>query len=149
MNGGGPKCNQFSRNVQLYSFYGAKHIVADHLAKLPVDLSERRVFLQITQGAKVDIRLFERQEGGSYKVTEWSNAKASRLFAEIDDAIIKNKGENCVGDAIKAMLAALGKGETAASLTEPVSAKNAFTPSIQKASEGPDDFIKGTVVILC
>lgn len=148
-DGGGPHCQLHSRNVQLYSFYGTKETVAHNLAHLPVELSERRVFLQITQGAKTNIRLFERQKDGSYAVTEWTEAKAPGLFAEIDNKIIQNQGKNCIGEAIKTLLHKYGRGKTVASVSANVSPQEAFTASVQGASEGPDDFIKGTVIIFC
>jgi len=148
-NGGGAHCGAHSRNVQLFSFYGTKDIVTHHVANLPVNLSERRIFLQITQGAKTDVRIFERQNDGGYTVTQWSNANASDLFAKIDKAIVHNKGENCVGEAVKNLLRPLGHGKSGVSLSAPVSPEEAFGPSIKDTAEGPEDFIRGTVIILC
>jgi hypothetical protein len=149
---GGPPCKLSSRDVELYGFYGSREIVAQRVANLPVSLSERRLFLQITQGgradgAKTDVKLFEKQKDGSFAITEWTKANAAGLSAEIDRAIIENKGKHCVGEAIKAVLAKkLGPGNAAASLAALASPKEAFTPSVQHAA---GDFVKSVVVLGC
>ena len=146
-NGGGVHCGKHSRNVLLFSYYGTKDMVAHNMSHLPVNLSERRVFLQITKAANTDIRLFELQPDGSFKITEWSKADASRLLCEIDSALIKNKGENCAGEAVKHLLPSSGK--PAGSLPATVSPEDAFVPAVQKASDKSDDFVNGIVIILC
>ena len=151
-DGGGPRCSQNSASVEVHSFYGSKEIVTEKVANLPVDLSERRVFLQITQsgrtdGAMIGVKLFEQQKDGSFAITEWTKAKAPGLFDEIDDAIIKNKGKNCVGEAMKAVLTKkLGTGKLVAPLAAPTSPKDAFGPSVQDAS---GDFIKTIIIFGC
>lgn len=145
-------CPLNSASVEVHSFYGSKETVAKKVSDLPENLSERRVFLQITQSGRTDgddtaVKLFEQQKDGSFTVTEWTKVKAPGLFDEVDDAIIKNKGKNCVGEATKAVLTKkLGPGKPAASLKAPVSPKDAFAPSVQDAS---GDFIKSTVFFTC
>src|SRR6476619_3301256 len=46
---GVPACNNASWNPEVYSFYGAKENVAEKVSRLPLKLSEHRVFVQITQ----------------------------------------------------------------------------------------------------
>src|SRR5206468_5919995 len=48
--GGGTNCATSSWNPELYSFYGAKGTIVEKLGKIPAKLSERRVFVQVTQG---------------------------------------------------------------------------------------------------
>jgi hypothetical protein len=146
------RCPQSSASVEVHGFYGSKETVTRKVAELPGNLSDRRVFLQLTKsgrtdGANTDVKLFEQQGDGSFTVTEWRKVKAPRLFDEIDDSCLKNKGKHCVGEAIKAVLKdKLGEGKTAAPLTAPVSPKDAFAPSVQDASE---DFIKSLVLFGC
>lgn len=148
----GPPCKLSSRDVDVYGFYGSKEIVTERVANLPVDLSKRRLFLQITQagredGAKTNVKLFEKQKDGTFAVTEWTKEKTPGLFAEVDRAIIENKGMHCVGDAIKDVLAEkLGPGKAAPSLPASGSSKEAFAPSVQDA---PGDFIKSVVILGC
>jgi hypothetical protein len=152
LDGGGPRCELNSSSVEVHTFYGSKEIVAEKVAKMPVDLSERRVFLQVTQsgrehGAKTDVKVFEKQKDGSFGVTEWTKATARDLFDKLDDAIIKNKGKNCVGEAMKDVLTkTLGKGKPVTPLAAPSSPKDAFGPSVQDAS---GDFMKTIVIFGC
>jgi hypothetical protein len=147
-------CPRASRDVELYGFYGTKKIVAERVATVPMDFSERRQFLQITQsgrteGAKTDVKLFERQKDGSFTVTQWTNAKAQGLLDTIERAIIDNKGYHCVGEKCKALLVEkLGPGEPAPPLKAGASPQEAFTPSVQwDISE--DDFGKCIVILTC
>jgi len=142
------RCLLSSRDVEAHTFYGTKDIVADRVPKLPVDLLDRRVFLQITEsGEKTDAKLFEQQQDGSFAITQWLKGKVPGLLDEIDRAIIKNKGIDCVGEAIKNVLKRkLGAGKPAGSLAAPASPKDAFLPSVQQAS---GEFIKTIMIILC
>ena len=86
----GPRCKASSWNPELYSFYGAKDTIVEKLASIPAKLSERRVFLQVTQGdSSADVKLYEQQEDGTFTVTEWTTEQASRLLADIDEAIVR------------------------------------------------------------
>jgi hypothetical protein len=146
------RCPENSVSVEVHSFYGKKETVTEKVANLPVNFPERRVFLQITQSGRTDgantaVKLFEQQKDGSFTVTEWTKAKAPSLFDEIDGSIIKNKGKNCVGEAIKAVLTKkLGTGKPSTPLAAPTSPKDAFGPSVQDAS---GDFIKSVIIFGC
>jgi hypothetical protein len=141
-----------SASVETHTFYGTKEVVSEKVAKMPADLSERRVFLQVTQspreaGAKTDVKLFEKLKNGGFGITQWTKVTGRDLFDKLDDAIIKNKGENCVGEAMKDVLAkTLGKGTSLPSLAPPTSTKDAFGPSVQDAT---GDFIKTVVIFGC
>jgi hypothetical protein len=141
-------CLNSSRNPELYSFYGDKDVIVESLARIPAKLSERRVFLQTTQGdSSADVRLYERQEDGTFTVTEWTTGQTTRLLADIDKAIIANKGVNCVGEQVKAILVKeLKKGKVSTAVPAPASPEAAFGHPVKNASGG---FIKTTIAILC
>jgi hypothetical protein len=141
-------CHRSSWNPELYSFYGAKDTIVEKLAQIPTKLSERRVFLQVTQGdSGVNIRLYEKQRDGTYKLTEWTKEQTPHLIAEIDKAICDNQGVNCVGEQVKSVLAEeLKEGEVTEKVIAPVSPEAAFKHSVMNAS---GKFIKTTIVILC
>jgi hypothetical protein len=141
-------CNHSSWNPELYSFYGAKATIVEKLAQIPTKLSERRVFLQVTQGdSSVDIRLYEREKDGNYTVTEWTKKQTPQLIADIDKAICDNKGVNCVGEQVKAVLKReLGGGKDFPPAAAPETPEAAFKHSVEKAS---GEFIKTTIIILC
>jgi hypothetical protein len=141
-------CNYASWNPEVYSFYGAKENVAEKISRLPLKLSEHRVFVQITQGeAWAQVKMFELQKDGTFTVTEWEGKDTSRLACDIDKAIMANKGVNCVGEQMKAAIVkALGKGKVSHSVSAPETPAAAFGHSI-KAAKG--DFIKSAVIVAC
>jgi len=144
----GPRCRVSSWNPVQYTFYGAKDIIVERLAKIPAKLSENRVFLQVTQGdSTADVKLYEQQENGTFTVTEWHPKETSRLLSDIDKAIVANKGVNCVGEQVKGVLGKeLKEGKVAQAVAAPVSPEAAFAHSVKEAS---GEFIKSIVIILC
>jgi len=145
---GVPACNNASWNPEVYSFYGAKENVAEKVSRLPLKLSEHRVFVQITQGeAWAQVKMFELQKDGTFTVTECEGKDTSRLACDIDKAIMANKGVNCVGEQMKAAIVkALNKGKVSNSVAAPETPAAAFGHSI-KAAKG--DFIKSEVIVAC
>jgi len=145
---GVPACNNASWNPEVYSFYGAKENVAEKVSRLPLKLSEHRVFVQITQGeAWAQVKMFELQKDGTFTVTEWEGKDTSRLACDIDKAIMANRGVNCVGEQMKAAIVkALNKGKVSNSVAAPETPAAAFGHSI-KAAKG--DFIKSEVIVAC
>jgi hypothetical protein len=141
-------CLNASWNPEVYTFYGAKENVAEKVSRLPIKLSEHRVFVQITQGeARAQVKMFELQKDGTFTVTEWEGKDTSRLACDIDNAIIANKGVNCVGEQMKAAIVkALNKGKVSHSVAAPETPAAAFGHSI-KAAKG--DFIKSEIIVAC
>ena len=141
-------CNYQSWNPEIYCFYGAKENITDKVSRLPLKLSEHRVFVQITQGeAWAQVKMFELQKDGTFTVTEWEGKDTFRLACDIDKAIVANKGVNCVGEQMKAAIVkALGKGKVSHSVASPETPAAAFGHSI-KAAKG--NFIKSEVIVAC
>jgi hypothetical protein len=146
--GGGDACNYQSWNPEIYSFYGAKENITEKVSRLPLKLSEHRVFVQITQGeAWAQVKMFELQKDGTFTVTEWEGKDTFRLACDIDKAIVANKGVNCVGEQMKAAIVkALGKWKVSHSVAAPETPAAAFGHSI-KAAKGV--FIKSEIIVAC
>ena len=146
--GGGDACNYQSWNPEIYSFYGAKENIIEKVSRLPLKLSEHRVFVQITQGEDwAQVKMFELQKDGTFTVTEWEGKDTFRLSCDIDKAIVANKGVNCVGEQMKAAIVkALGKGKVSHSVAAPETPAAAFGHSI-KAAKGI--FIKSEIIVAC
>jgi hypothetical protein len=129
-------CNYSSWNPEAYCFYGEKAKIVDKLSNLSTaKLSERRVYLQITQGeSSGDVKLYERQKNGTFTVTEWTTPDTSHLLTEFDKVIIANKGVNCVGEQIKSLLGKeLKQGKVSEGVAPPESFKAAFAHSVNAA----------------
>jgi len=148
--GGG--CLHASWNTELYGFCGAKPAMLEKIAHIPVKLSERRVFIQITQGSSSgEIKLYERQQDGKFTVTTSSIQETFGLFADIEKAILDNKGVNCVGEQVTDLLRKRLENENVTpnvtpNVAPPVSTTAAFKHSIDQAQ---GEFIETKVVILC
>jgi hypothetical protein len=141
------ECKNSSWNPELYSFYGARDAIIEKLANIPVRPSERRVFVQVTQGdSGVNVRLFE-QKNDKFTVTEWTGKQTPQLLPDIDSAIIDNKGVNCVGEQVKSLLfTKLGRGKVKEEVPAPASPEAAFAHPVKEAK---GDFVKTTIVVLC
>lgn len=141
-------CATSSWNPELYNLYGDKATTVEKLSKLPLKLSERRVFLQIAQGdSSATIKLFEKEKDGKFTVTEWTAKETASLLAAIDDAIVANKGVYCVGEQVKAVLAKeLQDGKVTKAVAPPASSKAAFAHAVKDA---PGQFIKCAIIMLC
>jgi hypothetical protein len=146
--GGTDACNYQSWNPEIYCFYGARENITEKFSRLPLKLSEHRVFVQITQGEDwAQVKMFELQKDGTFTVTEWEGKDTFRLACDIDKAIVANKGVNCVGEQMKAAIVkALGKGKVSHSVAAPETPAAAFGHSI-KAAKGV--FIKSEVIVAC
>jgi hypothetical protein len=145
----GPMCKVNSRSPEVYTVYGdKKDMIVQKLANIPAKLSERRVFLQVTQGdASAKVTLYEQQNDGTFTVTEWTPKQTSKLVADIDREIVANKGEHCVGEQVKTVLRQkLGKGKISNGVAVPDSPQTVFAPSVEQAS---GEYIKSTLIILC
>lgn len=142
-------CNYSSWNPDAYCFYGEKAKIVDKLSNLSTaKLSERRVYLQITQGeSSGDVKLYERQKNGTFTVTEWTTPDTSHLLTEFDKVIIANKGVNCVGEQIKSLLGKeLKQGKVSEGVAPPESFKAAFAHSVNAAKGA---FIRSMVLLAC
>jgi hypothetical protein len=142
-------CNYASWNPEAYCFYGEKAKIVDKLSNLSTTkLSERRVYLQITQGeASSDVKLYEREKNDTFTVTEWTTSQTSHLLTELDKVIIVNKGVNCVGEQIKSLLGKeLKQGKVSKDVAPPESFKAAFAHSVNAAKGA---FIRSIVYLFC
>ena len=145
----GPRCRYNSWNPEVYSFYGDKARIIDKLANIATNLSEHRMFLQVTQGdLTAEVKLYEQQEDGKFNVTKWTTKQTSRLLAKIDDAIVLNEGEDCVGQLIKGVLRQeLGQAPPPDNGVDvPDLPQKAFAAQVNEAK---GKFIKTTAIILC
>lgn len=120
----------------------------EKLANLPVQLLERRVFIQITQGSSNgEVKMYERQQDGTFTVTNWTVAKTFGLLAEIDKAVFDNQGVNCTGEQVTAVLREkLGDGKISKGVAAPVSPAAAFSHSVKDAS---GEFVSTEVLFFC
>jgi len=132
------KCNTAQWDPQEYRLYGAQDSIIEKLANIPAKFSDRRVFVEITQGdSSAHVKLYERQQDGEFTVTEWAPQETPDLVAKIDEAIIANKGVNCVGEQMKGVLIEELKGvhsDVTTGVSPPASPEAAFAHPIKATS---------------
>lgn len=102
-----PGCH--SKGVSVHTFYGRTTDMERYLGQLedhPVSSRVRVVVLESSTGASVHV--FERQEGGTYTMANWSGTGVGTMRAEWDEKILKSRGNSCAGADLKADLEARG-----------------------------------------
>jgi hypothetical protein len=141
-------CRNSSWNTELYGFCGGKAAMVEKIASLPVQLSQRRVFVQITQGSSSgEVKLYERKENNKFTVTKWKSEETFKLLPKIDKSVFENKGVNCVGEQVIALLRKELKKPTEVTQDVEVSSPAAaFSDSVQSTIGEP---VRTTVWILC
>jgi hypothetical protein len=141
-------CRSSSWNTELYGFCGGKAAMIEKIASLPVQLSQRRVFVQITQGSSSgEVKLYERKENNKFTVTKWKSEETFKLLPKIDKSVFENKGVNCVGEQVIALLRKeLKKPTEVTQDVEVPSPAAAFSDSVQSTIGEP---VRTTVWILC
>lgn len=144
----GRDCTNQSQNTELYGFCGTKVVTLEKIAGLPTEIVKRRVFIQITQGSSGgEVKLYERQKDDTFTVTTWSTAQTSGVLSDVDKTMFDNKGVNCVGEQVTAVLRKkLGKGNATSGVAAPETPAAAFSHSVKDAK---GEFVRTVMVILC
>jgi hypothetical protein len=143
----GVGCEAESWSPEVISFYGDSAIIVRKLSKFEMNLSGRRVFALLLEGAKDSaIRVYERSSPGRYSVSLWKGALAPTLRANLDKAILENKGVHCVGEQTKAIVSQMPELRVESDIPAPASAKAAFSHPIRDMN---DTYVRATVYLLC
>ncbi len=143
----GPGCEEESWSPEVISFYGDAETIIRKLGKFEMNLSGRRVFALLVEGANdSEIRVYERKSPGRYSVSLWKGAMTPGLRSNIDKAIIENKGVHCVGEQTKAIVTQMPDLRTESDIPAPATATAAFAHPIRNSS-GP--YLRSTVYLLC
>ncbi len=89
----------------------------------------------------------ERKENNKFTVTKWKSEETFKLLPKIDKVIFENKGVNCVGEQVIAVLRKELKKPTEVTQDVEVSSPTAaFSDSVQSTIGEP---VRTTVWILC
>jgi hypothetical protein len=142
-------CQISSWTPEQHSYYGARDTITEGLKALKINnLRSHRIFLFIVQHRDtVEVRFYERGEGGSYTVRTFQRNNGTAAMAQIDKAILNNEGKGCVGERCKSVFDPEIANAQAkpATVTDSVPQTFAEIVNDQKLPE----FFKVTLVILC
>jgi hypothetical protein len=120
------------------------------VASLPDDLVKRRVYMLMVQGSdRGEIRLFERFEIEDLDSTiaTCQQDRVEDLVMQIGEVLVENQGVHCPGEQVKAALAADREFEVGSPEPAPVTASEAFAPTLAKFCD--EKFIHVSVMIFC
>ena len=141
----GVGCEEESWSPEVISLYGDPAIQAK-MDKFDMNLPGRRIFIFTAEDSNnEEIAFYERSGEGSMRVTRWRGAAQPGLHERISDAIIKNKGVNCVGEQTRAILKSLEGAETVDDVAVPVSPKAAFSHNLRNFG----DYARSTIYLMC
>ena len=101
---GGGGCSTSSWNPEVISLYGDGESLTNKIDKYDLGLPERRAYVVLVETAKnAELRFYEKAEKGTVKVTKWKGT-ANDLREQMNKTIFDNRGVNCVGEQVKALI---------------------------------------------
>jgi hypothetical protein len=143
----GVGCEEESWSPEVISLYGDPDTIIRKLGKFEMNLSGRRVFALLVEGTKdAEVRVFERNSPGRYSVSLWKGSLSPTLRANVDKAIIDNKGVHCVGEQTKAIVSQMPDMRIETDIPAPATATAAFSHPIRNLS---GSYLRATVYLLC
>lgn len=140
-------CEEESWSPEVITLYGDSATVNRKLAGFEMNLPKRRIFgFTVDTEAQTVGAFFEQTSPGVATIFQWSGSFEPGLHDKIADAIMRNKGVNCVGEQTKALLAELSGYSTQTGVATPVNAKAAFSHQIREAGTA---YQRTTVYLMC
>ncbi|MFE7129658.1 hypothetical protein ACFVIM_02235 [Streptomyces sp. NPDC057638] len=137
----------YSWTPEVHDFYGDPEAILNKMDGLDMDLSNRRIFVLLTESeSSAEIRFFEQAEEGSYKVSTWSGGSLDGMGGRISEVILANKGVMCVGEQTRATLAPLGM-TSQGTVPAPANHRAAFAHTVR--AHGKETFTRATCALLC
>lgn len=106
------------------------------LDRLPADLPTTRMYMVMVETAdKAELRLYERAEGQTFKVSSWSGKEVGDLRNTLDKMMLQTRGRACAGEEMRKVLARdfTLRNETT---TMPTATRVAFAPVVEKYTDG-------------
>lgn len=139
-------CEAESWSPEVLTFYGDQEAVLRKMEKFEMNLSGRRVFIFILESAgSSELSFFERATPDTYSVYRWRGRPQRDLVEKLNEAIIRNKGVNCVGEQSKAILKTLPGLEEQRDIPAPASARAAFGHQILAHKE----YMSASAYLMC
>jgi hypothetical protein len=140
------RCRQTSWNPEVHRYSGSKAKIIQELRSNTEQLSDRRVFTEVTKGkSSTDVRYFEQVQGDVFTLTEWKTPEGYDVVSKINKTIDEFKGKECVGEKVKELLQGDLKGGKVSKVTLH-SWEQAFAPAVIAAIGEP---VKVIISLLC
>lgn len=141
-------CKTASFSPEVTDFYGSAATILQKIDDYDLDIGDRRIYFLLVESATgAEIRFFERVSEELAAVYSWSGESAGDLKARIAEAILANRGINCIGEQVKALVADSFEVRLEGTVPAPVSPRAAFAHTIRNNDK--DGFIRATTGLLC
>ncbi|CAM5313169.1 MULTISPECIES: hypothetical protein [Streptomyces] len=140
-------CRQYSWTPEVHDLYGAPESILNKMDSHNMELTERRIFVLLTESENLaQVRFFEQVKGKEYAVSAWTGESLGGAGGAIGETILKNKGINCVGEQVRGLLAGFPMAAPA-TVPAPANARAAFAHTVRAHGEGT--FTRATFALLC
>lgn len=128
---GSQGCKANSKAPEIFTFYGDAKTVLDKVGNFSMDLPQRRMYLIFVETENsAEMKIYEQSGENKVVISTWKGPSAADLKAKLNAAIMENKGANCVGDQVKALLDK-ELGDHLFKTEEPVAAPESGTAAIR------------------
>lgn len=125
------------KGVEVHTFYGSSTEVLRSLDRLPKDMSETRVYAMLLESkGSAEVRLYERQADGQFKLSSWKGKTLGQLRETMDGVMLRTRGLSCAGEELKRSLASGGFSLQHRTVGQPATMRVAFGDSVERYSEG-------------
>ena len=142
----GAGCEAESWSPEVISLYGDEETIQRKMQNFEMDLPRRRIFVFTAEDSKrEEVSFYERTAEDTVTVVHWTGDVQAGLHERIANAIIKNKGVNCVGEQTRAIISGLPGAKTTEDVAAPVNAKAAFSHSLRNFP----DYARSTIYLMC
>ncbi|RVP20772.1 hypothetical protein [Sinorhizobium meliloti] len=143
----GPGCEEESWSPEVISLYGDADTIIQKLEDVQRDLPSRRVYIFTLETSKnSELAFYERTSPGKVTVSRWKGRAGPELRNKVHDAIIGNKGIQCVGEQTKAIVSKLPELKVDQEIAAPVNAKAAFSHQIRAQGE---EYMSTSIYLMC
>lgn len=141
-------CAGFSWSPEVFDFYGNPEAVIEKIDGQKLPVTERRMYFLLVESAQgAEMRFFERVSEGLAAVFSWSGESAVELKSRIDRAVLSNRGVNCIGEQLKALIAEGVELNLEGTVPAPATPRAAFAHTIR--NNGGDGYVRATTAMLC
>jgi hypothetical protein len=141
-------CKPTSFSPELLDFYGDSTTILNKIDNHDLRLGDRRVyFLLVESATSAEVRFFERVSDELVAVFSWSGTTAGDLKSRINEAILANRGINCIGEQLKKLISDRLEVRLEGTVPAPVSPRAAFAHTIR--NNDSDGYLRATAALLC
>lgn len=132
-----------------YSLFGKASDLQSKISAIDADLSKRKIFVvTIEDEDGTEAFLYRRgDEEGKMQLTHWVGLEKEGIRASIENAIVENKGIQCVGEQTKSLLDGLdAEPKDNESIQAPANLKAIVSHAIQARGES---YVRLSLILLC